>query len=56
MKGFATSPNPFFGGIKPRGFFMERNAMLKREKLYNSISYDARIDTLNRNNKTRKAA
>lgn len=39
MQGFATSPNPFFTGIRPRGFFTKRAALLKSHKL--SGSHDA---------------
>ena len=32
MNGFATSPNPFLSGTRPRAFFAARVAMLRRDQ------------------------
>ncbi len=40
MKGFATSPNPWETGLRPRRFLSERVSMLKFEKLYKPIDYN----------------
>jgi hypothetical protein len=37
MRGFATSPNPYFNGIKPRSFFAARLAMLRREQMMKKV-------------------
>ena len=40
MRGFATSPNPFMTGLKPKSFFGARYEMLKREKMLKSVETD----------------
>ena len=40
MKGFATSPNPFLTGMRPRAFFAERLAMLRKEQMMKKVDKD----------------
>ena len=41
MRGFATSPNPYMSGLRPKSFFSARVAMLKREQMMKKIDKNA---------------
>jgi len=41
MKGFATSSNPYFEGVRPRGFFSTRLFTIRKE--YTTKAYCAPV-------------
>jgi len=40
MKGFATSPNPFTSGIRPRRFLSSTKALMNYDIIINGASKD----------------